>query len=189
MEEPSIPGLLRLLEELRRQATILEIQPPEGHVTILTLGPRGDLSPTQARIEAYVEGNWRSLRWEAYSLGGGILKVEVPSDAMEEMQRWLARTVGRRPRVRSRSAAVEVGEVDWEDLGGLEAVKGELQSMSIDPLRNPGVFHHLGLRPPKGVLLIGPPGTGKATLARILARWSEAGLHGPHPAGCVFHVV
>ncbi|CAD6890309.1 unnamed protein product [Tilletia controversa] len=57
----------------------------------------------------------------------------------------------------------------YEDLGGLDRQVEEIRELVELPLRRPELFSQYGLRPPKGVLLFGPPGTGKTTLARLAA--------------------
>jgi len=73
-----------------------------------------------------------------------------------------------------REVAVEVPAVHWDEVGGLEEVKEELKEAVEWPLKNPEVFKRLGIQPPKGILLIGPPGCGKTMLARAVATESEA---------------
>jgi hypothetical protein len=138
--QPSLSGMLRLLDQLRRRATMTRIQGPEGSAPTFALHPSGRLIPLRARIEVYINEAWVSLDWE--NVWEGKLRVETPPALAEEIGALLARTVGRRPRVRSSSssAAVEVGEVDWDDMGGLEAMRAELQNWIIEPLRNPGIF-------------------------------------------------
>jgi len=59
--------------------------------------------------------------------------------------------------------------VTWEDIGDLEEVKERLREMIELPMKHPELFRHLGIEPPKGVLLYGPPGVGKTLLAKALA--------------------
>ncbi|HLD40540.1 MAG TPA: CDC48 family AAA ATPase, partial [Candidatus Nanoarchaeia archaeon] len=73
-----------------------------------------------------------------------------------------------------REVLVEIPDVSWEDVGGLEEVKGKLQEAVEWPLKKPEVFKRLGIRPPRGILLYGPPGTGKTLLAKAIAKESEA---------------
>jgi len=73
-----------------------------------------------------------------------------------------------------REVYIEVPTVHWGDIGGLEEVKQELREAVEWPLKNPEVFSRLGIRPPKGILLYGPPGCGKTLLARGVATESEA---------------
>ena len=73
-----------------------------------------------------------------------------------------------------REIAVEVPVVHWDEVGGLEEVKEKLKETVEWPLKNPEVFKRLGIQPPKGILLIGPPGCGKTMLARAVATESEA---------------
>jgi transitional endoplasmic reticulum ATPase len=73
-----------------------------------------------------------------------------------------------------REVAVEVPAVHWDEVGGLEEVKEELKEAVEWPLKTPEVFKRLGIQPPKGVLLFGPPGCGKTLLARAVATESEA---------------
>ncbi|MBI0584508.1 MAG: CDC48 family AAA ATPase [Methanomassiliicoccus sp.] len=68
-----------------------------------------------------------------------------------------------------REVAVEIPNVTWEDVGGLDETKGLLKEMIELPLRDPSSFARLGIRPGRGVLLYGPPGTGKTLLARAVA--------------------
>jgi transitional endoplasmic reticulum ATPase len=69
---------------------------------------------------------------------------------------------------------IEVPTVHWDDVGGLESVKQHLIEAVEWPLKTPEMFTKLGIRPPKGILLYGPPGCGKTLLARAVATESEA---------------
>ena len=73
-----------------------------------------------------------------------------------------------------REVLVEVPNVKWTSIGGLEDVKQELKEAVEWPLKNPQVFSRMGVSPPKGILLYGAPGTGKSLLAKAVATESEA---------------
>ncbi|MEM4703809.1 MAG: CDC48 family AAA ATPase [Candidatus Bathyarchaeia archaeon] len=73
-----------------------------------------------------------------------------------------------------REVYIEVPTVHWEDIGGLEEVKQELKEAVEWPLKNPEMFKRFGIKPPKGILIYGPPGCGKTLLARAVATESEA---------------
>ncbi|MCW3997679.1 MAG: CDC48 family AAA ATPase [Candidatus Bathyarchaeota archaeon] len=73
-----------------------------------------------------------------------------------------------------REVYIEISNVRWEDVGGLEEVKQHLKEAVEWPIKNPGMFTKLGIKPPKGILLFGPPGCGKTLLARAVATESEA---------------
>jgi transitional endoplasmic reticulum ATPase len=73
-----------------------------------------------------------------------------------------------------REVLVEVPKVGWEDVGGLAEVKAKLKEVVEWPLKYPESFERLGIQPPKGVLLYGPPGCGKTLLAKAVANESEA---------------
>ncbi len=73
-----------------------------------------------------------------------------------------------------REVYIEVPTVHWDEIGGLEEVKQELKEAVEWPLKSPEIFRRLGIRPPKGILLYGPPGCGKTLLARAVATESEA---------------
>ncbi|MCS6769204.1 MAG: CDC48 family AAA ATPase [Candidatus Caldarchaeum sp.] len=73
-----------------------------------------------------------------------------------------------------REVVLEVPNVKWDEIGGLESVKQELREAVEWPLKYPDVFKRLGIRPPRGILLYGPPGTGKTLLAKAVATESQA---------------
>src|SRR5690606_38542163 len=72
-------------------------------------------------------------------------------------------------------------DVTYDDVGGLGNTVGHIREMIELPLRHPELFQRLGIDPPKGVLLHGPPGTGETLLARAVANEAEASFH--HIAG------
>ncbi|POM75988.1 ATPase [Phytophthora palmivora] len=65
-----------------------------------------------------------------------------------------------------------VPDVSWDDIGGLEGVKQNLIEMVVWPLEKPQVFRRMGISPPLGMVLHGPPGTGKTMLAKAAAKAS-----------------
>jgi len=73
-----------------------------------------------------------------------------------------------------REVLVEVPDVKWTDIGGLDDVKQELKEAIEWPLKNPESFKNLGVKPPKGILIYGAPGTGKTLLAKAVANESDA---------------
>jgi len=73
-----------------------------------------------------------------------------------------------------REVYVESPNVPWDEVGGLEDVKQNLMEAVEWPLKSPEMFERLGITPPKGILLHGPPGCGKTLLARAVATESQA---------------
>jgi transitional endoplasmic reticulum ATPase len=73
-----------------------------------------------------------------------------------------------------REVLVQKPDVKWEDIGGLQEVKEELQEAIEWPLKRADLFAEADVRPPKGILLHGPPGTGKTLLAKAVATTSES---------------
>src|SRR5208282_3874813 len=73
-----------------------------------------------------------------------------------------------------REVYVEIPQVKWTQVGGLKQVKQELIEAVEWPIKKPEVFKKMGINPPRGILLYGPPGSGKTLLARAVATESEA---------------
>jgi len=81
-----------------------------------------------------------------------------------------------------REVFVEIPDVSWQDIGGLESVKEKLKQAVDWPLKFPELFKKAQCRPPKGILLSGPPGCGKTLLVKAMASESQInfiGVKGP----------
>ncbi len=73
-----------------------------------------------------------------------------------------------------REVFIEIPDVKWSQIGGLEDVKQDIKEAVEWPLKNPESFTRMGVNPPKGVLLYGAPGTGKTLVAKAVAWESHA---------------
>ena len=101
---------------------------------------------------------------------------EIPSEVLEALRVTNDDFAEARKNVEPsamREVLVEVPDVTWKQVGGLEDVKQELKEAVEWPLKFPDVFERLQTKPPKGILMFGPPGTGKTLLAKAVANESE----------------
>ncbi|KAI8484995.1 spermatogenesis associated protein 5 [Branchiostoma belcheri] len=74
-----------------------------------------------------------------------------------------------------REVMIDVPRVHWSDIGGQAVIKQKLQQAVQWPLQNPEAFQRMGIQPPHGILMYGPPGCSKTLIARALA--TESGLN------------
>jgi transitional endoplasmic reticulum ATPase len=94
-------------------------------------------------------------------------KMEVNLDDFMDAYREVTPTA-------MREVFLEVPTVRWDAVGGLDEVKQALKESVEWPINQPQIFTEMGIEPPKGILLYGPPGCGKTLLARAVATESEA---------------
>lgn len=73
-----------------------------------------------------------------------------------------------------REVLVQVPNVSWDDVGGLDSLKEELREAVEWPLKHKEAYEYVDVSPPKGILLHGPPGTGKTLIAKALAKMTES---------------
>ncbi|MBO96689.1 MAG: ATPase [Euryarchaeota archaeon] len=73
-----------------------------------------------------------------------------------------------------REIYLEVPEVSWNEVGGLQDIKDRLKESVEWPLTKPELFEHFGINPPRGIVLFGAPGTGKTLLAQAIANEAKA---------------
>jgi len=102
---------------------------------------------------------------------------EIPQEVLDQLEVNNGDFLGALKEIQPtavREVFIEVPNVLWSDIGGLEGVIQELIEVVEWPLKRPDAFRRLGISPPKGVLIYGPPGCGKTLLARAVATESEA---------------
>ena len=97
-----------------------------------------------------------------------LMKLEVTMDNFRDAMKEVEPSA-------IREFFVEVPDVKWEDVGGLENIKEELKEAVEWPLKYSDVFKKANTNPPKGILLYGVPGTGKTLLAKAIA--TESGVN------------
>ncbi len=73
-----------------------------------------------------------------------------------------------------REIYVEIPEIQWDEVGGLEEIKERLKESVEWPLTQSELFNHFGIKPPRGIVLFGAPGTGKTLLAKAIANEAKA---------------
>ena len=73
-----------------------------------------------------------------------------------------------------REVQVQIPNVEWDDVGGLESLKEELRQTVEWPIKHKEAYDHVDVEAPKGILLHGPPGTGKTLIAKALAKMTDS---------------
>ncbi len=123
--------------------------------------------------EAAIESVRRIMPKLDLSEGSGT----IPADVLETLsvtRKDFEEALKRVQPSAMREVMVQIPDVGWDDIGGVDEARERLREGVELPLKHPDAFRRLGIRPAKGFLLYGPPGTGKTLLAKAAAREAEA---------------
>ena len=165
----------------------------EGRLEILEIHTRGmpisddiDLKDLSAELHGYTGADIKSLCREAAlkSIRRYLPEIDleterIPSEVLQAMQIKLIDFYDAMHEVvptAMREFYVERPKVWWHDVGGLDDVKKSLTDNLVMAMKEPSRFTRMGIRPPKGALLYGPPGCGKTLLGRALATETGANM-------------
>ena len=154
------------------------------HTRGMPLGDRVDLNELARTTYGFVGADLAALAREAaieavrrimprLNLEERTIPPEVLDELVVTREDFLAALKRVQPSA-MREVMVQVPNVGWDDIGGLDAARETLREGVELPLKHPDSFRRLGIRPAKGFLLYGPPGTGKTLLAKAVAREAEA---------------
>ncbi|GJC95676.1 AAA family ATPase [Colletotrichum higginsianum] len=182
----SIDPALRRFGRFDREVDI-GIPDPTGRLEVLQihtknmkLGDDVDLEQIASETHGYVGSDIAALCSEAamqqirekmdlIDLDEDTIDAEVLDSLGVTMENFRFALGVSNPSALREVAVVEVPNVRWEDIGGLEGVKADLQESVQYPVDHPEKFLKFGLSPSRGVLFYGPPGTGKTMLAKAVA--------------------
>ena len=165
----------------------------EGRLEILIIHTRGmplasdvDLKDMVSELHGYTGADIKSLCREAalkairrYLPEIDLETEKIPASLLESMEIKLIDFYDAMHDViptTMREFYVERPKVWWEDVGGLEDIKKSLSDNLIVAMKEPAKFTKMGIKPPKGALIYGPPGCGKTLIARALATETGANM-------------
>nr|XP_046261803.1 ATPase family protein 2 homolog isoform X2 [Scatophagus argus] len=169
--EVGVPGAVERADILQKQLSFVPCSATAEELMQLADAAHGYVGADLAAVckEAGLHALRRALGG-SYQLSDQQLKGAV-TVTLQDLQ-WAMSAV--KPSA-MREVAVDVPKVHWSDVGGMEEVKLKLKQAVEWPLRHPEAFTRMGIQPPKGVLLYGPPGCSKTMIAKALA--NESGLN------------
>ncbi|MGL6233746.1 MAG: AAA family ATPase [Segniliparus sp.] len=163
---------------------VLALPSPNGQVredllrVLLRTAPTGELDLREIALGApgFVAADLAALVREAAlrAAARASQSNEPPVIAQEDVQGALSVI---RPLSRSGSEELSIGRLTLDDVGDMVKTKQALTETVLWPLRHPDTFARLGVEPPRGVLLYGPPGCGKTFLVRALAGSGQLSVH------------
>ena len=173
----------------------MEISVPnaDGRLEVMQIHTRGmpigddvDLKSLASELHGYTGADMKSLCREAairsirrYLPEIDLETEKIPAKILQSMEVKIIDFYDAMHEViptAMREFYVERSKVFWEDVGGLEESKRTLQDNLIVAMNNPDKFSKMGIKPPRGALLYGPPGCGKTILARALATESGGNM-------------
>ncbi|KAK3822505.1 MAG: transitional endoplasmic reticulum ATPase [Linnemannia elongata] len=186
----SIDPALRRFGRFDRELDI-GIPDPTGRLEILRIHTKNmkldddvDLEQIASETHGYVGSDVASLcseaamqqireKMELFDLDDETIDAEVLNSLAVTMENFRYALGISNPSA-LRETVVEVPTVTWNDVGGLEKVKQELQETVQYPVEHPEKFLKFGMSPSRGVLFYGPPGCGKTLLAKAIANECQA---------------
>ncbi|AXN42660.1 ATP-dependent zinc metalloprotease FtsH [Mycobacterium marinum] len=135
-----------------------------------------DIDEIAGRTPGFVVADLAALLREAALRAASRASTDGQPPALTQEDLLGALTVIR-PLSRSASSEVAVGSITLDDVGDMAQAKQALTEAVLWPLQHPDTFARLGVEPPRGVLLYGPPGCGKTFVVRALASTGQLSVH------------
>ena len=154
------------------------------HTRGMPLAPEVDLDQLAQQTYGFVGADLSALAREAaiealrrHLPDIDLEEAEIPPEVLDQLvvtNDDFQQAVKRVKPSALREIMIQVPNVSWDDIGGLNEAKEQLRDGVELPLKNPEAFRRLGIRQAKGFLLFGPPGTGKTLMAKAVAREAQA---------------